>query len=144
MALHRDIFWIGRQWAVTGLGMQAINQKHGGQFDIAIERLWDDDLADGLRDQKWFNPDDFAKGLAIAQARHSKPPARPAPPPLPVQTLLKSTIASAQAVLPEAAAAQTADPDPPRPPQATPSLLQMGSTGHSAKLLRVWRVRRRQ
>jgi len=144
MALHRDIFWIGRQWAVTGLGMQAINQKHGGQFDIAIERLWDDDLADGLRDQKWFNPDDFAKGLAIAQARHSKPPPRPAPSPLPVQTLLKSTIASAQAVLPEAAAAQTADQDPLRPAQATPSLLQMGSSGHSAKLLRVWRVRRRQ
>ena len=141
MALHRDIFWIGRQWAVTGLGMQAINQKHGGQFDIAIERLWDDDLADGLRDQKWFNPDDFAKGLAIAQARHSKPSPRP---PLPVQTVLNSTIASAQAALPEAAAAQTADPDPPRQAQATPSLLQMGSTGHSAKLLRVWRVRRRQ
>src|SRR5262245_41121858 len=143
MALHRDIFWIGRQWAVTGLGMQAINQKHGGQFDIAIERLWDDDLADRLRDQKWFNPDDFAKGLAIAQARHSKPPPRPAPP-LPVQTLLKSTIASAQAAPPETAAAQTADPGPLRSAQVTPSLLQMGSTGHSAKLLRVWRVRRRQ
>jgi hypothetical protein len=142
MALHRDIFWIGRQWAVTGFGMQAINQKHGGQFDIAIERLWDDDLLDGLRDEKWFNPDDFAKGLAIAQARHPKPP-RPASPPLPVQTSLKSTIASAEAAPPAAAAAETADPDPLKPAQATPSLLQMGTTGHSAKLLRVWRVRRR-
>jgi hypothetical protein len=141
MALHRDIFWIGRQWAVTGFGMQAINQKHGGQFDIAIERLWDDDLLDALRGQKWFNPDDFAKGLAIAQARHSKPPPRPAPPP--VQTLLKSTIASADAAPAEATAAKTADPDPLKPVEATPSLLQMGSTGHSAKLLRVWRVRRR-
>jgi hypothetical protein len=137
MALHRDIFWIGRQWAVTGFGMQAINQKHGGQFDIAIERLWDDDLLDALRGQKWFNPDDFAKGLAIAQRRHSKPP------PLPVQTLLKSTIASAEAAPAEATAAKTADPDPLKPVEATPSLLQMGSTGHSAKLLRVWRVRRR-
>jgi hypothetical protein len=144
MALHRDIFWIGRQWAVTGFGMQAINQKHGGQFDIAIERLWDDDLLDALRGQKWFNPDDFAKGLAIAQARHSKPPPRPAPPPLPVQTLLKSTIASADAAPAETTAAKTADPDPLKPVEATPSLLQMGSTGHSAKLLRVWRVRRRQ
>src|SRR5262245_25199683 len=143
MALHRDIFWIGRQWAVTGLGMQAINQKHGGQFDIAIERLWDDDLADGLRDQKWFSPDDFAKGLAIAQARHSRPPPKPASPPLPVQTLLKSTIASAEATPPAAAAAQTADPDPLKPAQATPSLLQMSASGHFAKLLRVWRVRRR-
>src|SRR5262245_58866850 len=103
MALHRDILWIGRQWAVTGFEMQAINQKDGGQFDIAIERLWDDDLLDGLRDQKWFNPDDFAKGLAVAQARHSRPPPRPTPPP-PVQTLLKSTIASAEAAAPLAAA----------------------------------------
>jgi len=143
MALHRDIFWLGRQWAVTGFGMQAINQKHGGQFDIAIERLWDDGLTDGLRDQKWFNPDDFAKGLAIAQARHCKPPPRPAPPPLPVQTLLESTIASAEAAAPAAAAAQTANPDPLKPAQATPSLLQMSASGHSAKLLRVWRVLRR-
>src|SRR6202008_1815042 len=76
MALHRDIFWIGRQWAVTGFGMQAINQKHNGQFDIPVERLWDDDLPNGVRGQKWFNPDDFAKGLAIAQARHPKPRSR--------------------------------------------------------------------
>jgi hypothetical protein len=26
MALHRDIFWIGRQWAVTGFRMQAENR----------------------------------------------------------------------------------------------------------------------
>jgi hypothetical protein len=140
MALHRDIFWIGRHWAVTGFGMQAINQKHGGQFDIAIERLWDDDLLDGLRDQKWFNPDDFVKGLAIAQARHPRPPTRPAPPP--VQTPLKSTT-SAEAAPPEAAVAETADPDPLKPREAIPSLLQMSASGHTAKLLRVWRMRQR-
>jgi hypothetical protein len=136
MALHRDIFWIGRQWAVTGFGMQAINQKHGGQFDIAIERLWDDDLPDGLRDQKWFNPDDFAKGLAIAQARHRKPPSRPAPPPVQNTT-------SAEAAPPEAAVAKAADPDPLKPVEAMPSLLQMSASGHTAKLLRVWRMRQR-
>jgi hypothetical protein len=138
MALHRDIFWIGRQWAVTGFGMQAINQKHGGQFDIAIERLWDDDLPDGLRDQKWFNPDDFAKGLAIAQARYRKPPSRPAPPP-PVQNTI-----SAEAAPPEVAVAEIADPDPLKSIEAIPSPLQMSASGHSAKLLRVWRMRRRQ
>ena len=58
MALHRDIYWIGRQWAVTGFGLQAVNQKHGGEFDIAIENLWDDDPRIVLRGQKWFNPDD--------------------------------------------------------------------------------------
>src|SRR5689334_21803834 len=80
MALHRDIFWIGRQWAVTGFGMQAINQKHNGEFDIPIERLWDDDLSDMPSTQKWFNPDDFNKGLAVARARYPQSLARPAPP----------------------------------------------------------------
>ena len=74
MALHRDIHWIGRQWAVTGYGMQAIDQRHGGQFDIEIERLWDEGLLEGLSGQKWFNPEDFAKGLAIARKRYPEPP----------------------------------------------------------------------
>ena len=37
MALHRDIFWVGRQWAVTGYGVQACDQKQKGQFDIEAE-----------------------------------------------------------------------------------------------------------
>ena len=154
MALHRDIFWIGRQWAVTGFGMQAINQKHGGQFDIAIERLWDDDLLDGLRDQKWFNPDDFANGLAIAQARHSKSPARPAPSPLPVETLRQVDTAAAtpkSAPLPvmpavdapSIVAAQAAR-KPAEPSEPPPSFFQMRVFDHPAKLVRVWRARRRQ
>ena len=85
MALHRDIHWIGRQWAVTGYGMQAIDQRHGGQFDIEIERLWDDDLLERLSGQKWFNPEDFAKGLAIARKRYpgTLAPAAPEPEPEP-------------------------------------------------------------
>jgi hypothetical protein len=34
MPLHRDIFWLGRQWAVTGFGIQAVNQKLNMQFDV--------------------------------------------------------------------------------------------------------------
>ncbi len=45
MALHRDIYWVGRQWAVTGYGMQAVDPKLKGQFDIEASRLWDDGLA---------------------------------------------------------------------------------------------------
>lgn len=143
MALHRDIFWIGRQWAVTGFGMQAVNQKHNGQFDIAIDRLWDDDLLDALRGQKWFNPGDFAEGLAIAQARHPRPPPRPAL--LPVQARLHAsgTIAPAEAAPPDIATVETAVPAPPKAAEAAFSFLQMGTSGHSARLLRVWRVRRR-
>jgi hypothetical protein len=93
MALHRDIHWIGRQWAVTGYGLQAINQKHGGQFDIDIAHLWDEGLTESLREQKWFNADDFAKGLAMARKRYPGSPRapEPEPPPTPVATRLQAT-----------------------------------------------------
>ena len=48
MALHRDIYWVGRQWAVTGYGMQAVDPKLKGQFDIEAIRLWEDGLSEGL------------------------------------------------------------------------------------------------
>jgi hypothetical protein len=81
MPLHRDIFWVGRQWAVTGQGMQAVDQKQKSKFDIEISRLWDDDLLDGLSGERWFNLDDFSQGLAIARARYPEPlhRAKPAP-----------------------------------------------------------------
>jgi hypothetical protein len=44
MPLHRDIYWVGRQWAVTGYGMQAIDQRLNGMFDIETSRLWEDGL----------------------------------------------------------------------------------------------------
>jgi hypothetical protein len=73
MPLHRDIFWVGRQWAVTGYGMQAVDQKQKSKFDIEISRLWDDDLLDGLSAERWFNLDDFSQGLAIARTRYPEP-----------------------------------------------------------------------
>ncbi|MGQ0682802.1 hypothetical protein [Bradyrhizobium sp.] len=152
MPLHRDIFWIGRQWAVTGFGMQAINQKHGGEFDIPIERLWDDDLIDILRGQKWFNPDDFDKGLAVARARHPQPQ-RPAAP-LPVERLLQASAPravpqpSASPVIPAVEAppiaAMEAAPEPVDSPKPAPSFPEMRILSHSAKLLRVWRALRRR
>jgi len=42
MALHRDIYWVGRQWAVTGFGIQAIDQRLKGSFDIEMSRVWDE------------------------------------------------------------------------------------------------------
>jgi hypothetical protein len=70
MALHRDIFWIGRQWAVTGHGMQLIDQRLMGAFDIEVARLWDDDLIAGMHAKEWLNAADFDKGLAVARTRH--------------------------------------------------------------------------
>jgi hypothetical protein len=34
MTLHRDIYWLGRQWAVTGHGIQAVNKKLNMRFDV--------------------------------------------------------------------------------------------------------------
>src|SRR2546425_12082798 len=70
MALHRDIIWIGRQWAVTGHGMQLIDQRLEGAFDIEVIRLWDDDLIESLRAKAWLKAEDFEKGLAVARKRH--------------------------------------------------------------------------
>jgi hypothetical protein len=152
MPLHRDIFWIGRQWAVTGSGMQAINQKLGGEFDIPIDRLWDKDLLDHLGQQKWFNPDDFAKGLTVARGRFPQPPPKPAPPPTTIEKLLQTqeAIAIPKATAPPIDAAPKPPVAPPPPliaesarTEATLSFFRISLTGHPARLLRVWRVRRR-
>jgi hypothetical protein len=79
MPLHRDIHWIGRQWAVTGHGMQLIDQKLQGFFDIEVSRLWDDGLIESMHAKEWLNAADFDKGLAIARARHPQPPGAQTP-----------------------------------------------------------------
>ena len=135
MALHRDIFWIGRQWAVTGFGMQAINQKFGGEFDVAVERLWDDDLQAVLREQKWFNGEDFAKGLAVARTRYPQPPGKPAPPPPAVEPSI-AAVADAPPIVAMEAAAEPAKPEKP-----APSFPRLSIPRHPARLLRVWRMR---
>ena len=49
MALHRDIYWVGRQWAVTGYGVQACNQRQKSQFDIEGARLWEPGVVERLQ-----------------------------------------------------------------------------------------------
>jgi hypothetical protein len=79
MPLHREVFWVGRQWAVTGHGMQAVDQKQKSKFDIEISRLWDEDLMERLSSERWFNLADFNEGLAIARVRYPEPPGRSRP-----------------------------------------------------------------
>jgi hypothetical protein len=79
MALHRDIFWVGRQWAVTGFGVQAVDQRLKGAFDIEIARLWDDDLPQRMRALAWLRGDDFEKALEIARSRFPEPPRKTLP-----------------------------------------------------------------
>jgi hypothetical protein len=79
MALHRDIYWVGRQWAVTGYGIQTCNQKQKSGFDIEASRLWEDGVLERIRAEKWLNIEDFDKALEVARKYYPEPPRRAAP-----------------------------------------------------------------
>jgi hypothetical protein len=148
MALHRDILWIGRQWAVTGHGMQLIDQRLMGAFDIELARLWDEELIARMHAKEWLNTEDFDKGLAVARARHTPPEAGSEPvsaavptaepivlppPPQPEQPPFDE--------LPPLASTLPADPGP-RPAglaEQAPPDLQMKIDG-GARFARPWRA----
>jgi hypothetical protein len=140
MPLHRDIFWVGKQWSVTGHGMQAIDQKLKGKFDVEVSRLWEDDLHDELCDEKWFNAKDFDKGLAEARKRFPEPPRKAVPKPG------KAALALA---VPAAPDEPTKAEDPPKAatdqpkvkPDPAPVRFVMRIEGSRAKFVPAWRVR---
>jgi hypothetical protein len=119
MALHRDIYWVGRQWAVTGYGVQACDQKQKGQFDVEASRLWEDGVLESVRAQKWLNSEDFDKAISVARKHYPEPPRKAPPPEKPVS--LPNDIVS--------------PPDPPKPVVRKFEI--------RARFVRVWRVRTR-
>ncbi|WP_426608526.1 hypothetical protein [Bradyrhizobium sp. McL0616] len=74
MALHSDIFWVGRQWAVTGAGIQAVDQRLRGVLDIGIARLWDDAHVQSRRAKPGVNVEDFDTAVTLARIRYPKTP----------------------------------------------------------------------
>ncbi|TYL80398.1 hypothetical protein [Bradyrhizobium cytisi] len=74
MALHRDIFWVGRQWAVTGSGIQAVDQRLRGVLDIDIARLWDDTHVQSRRAKPGVNVEDFDTAVTVARERFPETP----------------------------------------------------------------------
>lgn len=74
MALHRDIYWVGKQWAVTGHGVQACNQKQRSQFDIEGSKLWEDGVQAAVRAEKWVDTEDFEKAVAVARKYYPESP----------------------------------------------------------------------
>src|ERR1700743_392618 len=93
IGLHRDIYWVGRQWAVTGFGVQAVDQRLKGTFDIEFARLWDEDMPRRMRPLSALNADDFNKPLEVPGEPHPEPARKPLPlvesvleliPPMPV------------------------------------------------------------
>ena len=78
MALHRDIYWVGRQWAVTGYGIQACDQKQKSKFDIEAGRLWEDGVLEDMRELKWLNTEDFDRAISVARKYYPEPPGKAA------------------------------------------------------------------
>jgi hypothetical protein len=136
MALHRDIYWVGKQWAVTGHGIQACNQKQKGHYDIEASRLWEDGVQDAIRAETWVNAEDFEKAVAVARKHYPEPP-RKMPP-------------SARSAPPEQA--KSAPPPKPAPapswpvvvseppPRPAPPKFDLRVEGRG-KLTPVWRIR---
>jgi hypothetical protein len=161
MPLHRDIHWIGRQWAVTGHGMQLIDQKLQGFFDIEVSNLWNDDLIESMHAKDWLNAADFDKALTIARARYQQPQdavtlsREVAPPPPNEPVAPRPPVAKLEApetpkpekhdpVEPSRAAAglqapAIATPVPVEPPRPPITLFQMRYEGR-ARFVRPWRV----
>jgi hypothetical protein len=112
MALHRDIYWVGRQWAVTGLGVQAVDQRLKGAFDIEVGRLWEDDLPQRMRALAWLKADDFDKALELARARHPEPPRKSLPL---VESILELIPLAARAEPPKPQVPPAKTSQPPKP-----------------------------
>ena len=145
MALHRDIFWVGRQWAVTGSGMQAVDQRLKGMFDIDASLVWEDGIVERTRALAWLNVVDFDKALEVARARYPAPEQK-------TLSLVESVLELIQPkgvgpAEPEAPPAeivpQASEADVSEPPQRPASRLLVIQVEHaSAKFLPFWRVRR--
>lgn len=127
MVLHRDIYWVGRQWAVTGYGIQACDQKRKGQFDVDGSKLWEDGVLDTVRAQKWLNAEDFDKAISVARKYYPEQPRQAAPP---VEQ------PAANAPRPKEIAVELPKPAVPK--------FQMRIERAPAKFARAWRVRIRQ
>jgi hypothetical protein len=126
MALHRDIFWVGKQWAVTGYGIQACDQKKKGQFDIEASRLWEDGVLESLRAEPWLDRDDLDKALAAARKHYPEPPGKAAAP------------------VEEESVPRMAPSPPVEPPKPAPQRFDMRIESGSAKFLQLWRIRTRR
>jgi hypothetical protein len=140
MSLHRDIYWVGRQWAVTGYGMQAIDQKLNGIFDIEVSGLWDDNLPERMHALKWLNVADFDKGLAAARKHYPRPDRQAAPPDESVSRAEEESVSR----LNEESVSRLKDVAAAEQPKPAAETFDMRSEGLPAKFVSPWRIRRQR
>jgi hypothetical protein len=130
MALHRNIYWVGRQWAVTGFGIQACNQKQKGKFDIEGSRLWEAGVLESLRTERWLNIEDFEKAIEVARKYYPEPP-RKATMPEPRVPELKPVDLKAMPKM----------ESPAEPPIVAAQKFEWRIENWPAKFVRTWRIR---
>jgi hypothetical protein len=140
MALHRDIYWVGSQWAVTGYGIQACDQKRKGGFDIEACRIWEDDVLQGMHALTWLNIEDFDRAIEIARLHYPEPPRKVSPPEEGVvgliETMLKEIGRKAESQ--KASGSKESPIEPQMPPLQT---FEMRIESCSAKFVRQYRIR---
>ena len=145
MALHRNIYWVGRQWAVTGHGIQACDQKQKGQFDIEASRIWEDGVLESIRVLKWLNKEDFDKALSVARKHYPEPLRKAAPLPEKVVLPEQSALGSIEPVLKETPLKQAISKERrTEGPKPAAQIFAMRVEGWPAKFVPQWRVRIRQ
>lgn len=147
MALHRNIYWVGRQWAVTGVGIQACDQKQKGKFDIEAARLWEDGVLESIRALNWLNSEDFEQAISVARKYYPEPPRKepPAPPPPAPPEAIVSRLENS---VPKNTAARNGIPRSDiaseqikPPPKPVVRKFDMRIEGSRAKFIPVWRIR---
>jgi hypothetical protein len=145
MALHRDIFWVGRQWAVTGYGIQACDQKQKSKFDIDATRLWDDGVLKSMRDLAWLNIADFEQAIVVARKYHPEPAQKATPPEEHVLGLIAELLSEPSHV--DAAPKETAPTKTAKKAAVEPGpalKFELRVEGWPAKFVPNWRVRIRR
>jgi hypothetical protein len=141
MALHRDIYWVGKQWAVTGSGIQACNQKQRGKFDIEAARLWEDGVLESVRALKWLNLDDFEKAVSVAREYYPEPPRKTPPAPDPTVSRLRDD-GPKDIVVKEVVAKNNVSIELKKePPKPAVRVFDVRSKDAGAKFVPVWRIR---
>jgi hypothetical protein len=146
MALDRNIYWVGRQWAVTGLGIQLVDQRLKGAFDIEISRVWAEDISERMRAYAWLNAEDFNKALSVARERFPAPPKKQLPLVESVLELIQPARAEEpRPVAPAPAAAALARKivatEPAAPVVRAAPALALRIDHASAKFLPQWKIR---
>jgi len=146
MALDRNIYWVGRQWAVTGLGIQLVDQRLKGAFDIEISRVWAEDISERMRAYAWLNAEDFNKALSVARERFPAPPKKQLPLVESVLELIQPARAEeprpvAPAPVAAALARKIVATEPAAPVVRAAPALALRIDHASAKFLPQWKIR---